>query len=72
LRRTDYSSDTEMRIVLDGRTATDHFPGDGRYAVNLASDLARNPAARQAYNRSLRYFYGKHAARRPAFCSACS
>ena len=23
--------------------------------------LARNPAARQAYDRSLRYFYGKHA-----------
>ncbi len=28
-------------IVLDARTATDHFPGIGRYAVNLASALKR-------------------------------
>ena len=25
--------------VLDARTATDHFPGIGRYAVNLAARL---------------------------------
>lgn len=28
-----------MTIVLDARTATDHFPGIGRYAVNLARAL---------------------------------
>ena len=28
-----------MTIVLDARTATDHFPGIGRYVVNLASAL---------------------------------
>jgi alpha-1,3-rhamnosyl/mannosyltransferase len=28
-----------MRIVLDARTATDHFPGIGRYVVNLARAL---------------------------------
>jgi glycosyltransferase involved in cell wall biosynthesis len=28
-------------IILDTRTATDHFPGIGRYAVNLASALQR-------------------------------
>jgi glycosyltransferase involved in cell wall biosynthesis len=28
-------------IVLDARTATDHFPGIGRYVVNLASALKR-------------------------------
>jgi alpha-1,3-rhamnosyl/mannosyltransferase len=28
-------------IVLDTRTATDHFPGIGRYVVNLASALQR-------------------------------
>lgn len=28
-------------IVLDARTATDHFPGIGRYVVNLASALPR-------------------------------
>jgi glycosyltransferase involved in cell wall biosynthesis len=27
------------RVVLDARTATDHFPGIGRYAVNLARAL---------------------------------
>ena len=29
-----------MSIVLDARTATDHFPGIGRYVVNLAQALA--------------------------------
>ena len=29
-------------IVLDARTATDHFPGIGRYVVNLASALQRS------------------------------
>ena len=29
-----------MSIVLDARTATDHFPGIGRYVVNLARALA--------------------------------
>ena len=29
-----------MAIVLDARTATDHFPGIGRYVVNLAQALA--------------------------------
>ncbi len=28
-------------LVLDARTATDHFPGIGRYVVNLASALKR-------------------------------
>jgi alpha-1,3-rhamnosyl/mannosyltransferase len=28
-----------MRVVLDARTATDHFPGIGRYVVNLAHGL---------------------------------
>jgi glycosyltransferase involved in cell wall biosynthesis len=28
-------------IILDARTATDHFPGIGRYVVNLASALQR-------------------------------
>jgi alpha-1,3-rhamnosyl/mannosyltransferase len=28
-------------LVLDARTATDHFPGIGRYVVNLAQALAR-------------------------------
>jgi len=28
-------------LVLDARTATDHFPGIGRYVVNLASSLAQ-------------------------------
>ena len=28
-----------MRIVLDARTATDHFPGIGRYVANLARAL---------------------------------
>jgi len=28
-----------MRIVLDARTATDHFPGIGRYVVNLAQAM---------------------------------
>ena len=28
-------------VVLDARTATDHFPGIGRYVVNLASALKR-------------------------------
>ncbi len=28
-----------MRIVLDARTATDHFPGIGRYVVNLSQAL---------------------------------
>ena len=30
-----------MTIVLDARTATDHFPGIGRYVVNLAQSLAQ-------------------------------
>ena len=30
-----------MPIVLDTRTATSHFPGIGRYVVNLACSLAR-------------------------------
>jgi len=29
-----------MRIVLDGRTIADHFPGIGRYTFNLAGALA--------------------------------
>jgi glycosyltransferase involved in cell wall biosynthesis len=29
------------RVVLDARTATDHFPGIGRYVVNLAAALKR-------------------------------
>ncbi len=29
------------RIVLDARTATDHFPGIGRYTVNLARALSQ-------------------------------
>jgi alpha-1,3-rhamnosyl/mannosyltransferase len=29
------------RLVLDARTAVDHFPGIGRYVVNLASALKR-------------------------------
>ena len=29
------------RLVLDARTATDHFPGIGRYVVNLAHALPR-------------------------------
>jgi glycosyltransferase involved in cell wall biosynthesis len=28
-----------MRLVLDARTATDHFPGIGRYVVNLAQAM---------------------------------
>ena len=30
-----------MTIILDARTATDHFPGIGRYVVNLASAFQR-------------------------------
>ena len=30
-----------MHVVLDARTATDHFPGIGRYVVNLAKTLTR-------------------------------
>jgi len=30
-----------MPIVLDARTATDHFPGIGRYVVNLVQALAK-------------------------------
>ena len=30
-----------MHVVLDARTATDHFPGIGRYVVNLAKALKR-------------------------------
>jgi glycosyltransferase involved in cell wall biosynthesis len=30
-----------MKIILDARTATDHFPGIGRYVVSLASALQR-------------------------------
>jgi glycosyltransferase involved in cell wall biosynthesis len=30
-----------VRIVLDGRTIADHFPGIGRYTFNLAGALAR-------------------------------
>jgi glycosyltransferase involved in cell wall biosynthesis len=30
-----------VRIVLDARTATDHFPGIGRYVVSLSAALAR-------------------------------
>lgn len=29
-----------MRVVVDARTATDHFPGIGRYVANLARALA--------------------------------
>jgi glycosyltransferase involved in cell wall biosynthesis len=36
-----------MTIVLDARTATDHFPGIGRYVVNLASALARTQVTDQ-------------------------
>jgi hypothetical protein len=28
-----------MRFVLDARAATDHFPGIGRYVVNLARTM---------------------------------
>ena len=34
-----------MRIVLDGRSIADHFPGIGRYAFNLAGALAALLAA---------------------------
>jgi alpha-1,3-rhamnosyl/mannosyltransferase len=34
-----------MSIILDARTATDHFPGIGRYVVNLAQALAQTPLA---------------------------
>jgi len=30
-----------MSVVLDARTATDHFPGIGRYVVSLSAALAR-------------------------------
>ena len=30
-----------MSIILDARTANDHFPGIGRYVVNLAQALTR-------------------------------
>ena len=30
-----------MRIVIDVRTANDHFPGIGRYIVSLASALSQ-------------------------------
>ncbi len=30
-----------MPIVIDARTATDHFPGIGRYVVNLSNELAQ-------------------------------
>jgi glycosyltransferase involved in cell wall biosynthesis len=36
-----------MPIILDARTATDHFPGIGRYVVNLARALAETPIAGQ-------------------------
>jgi glycosyltransferase involved in cell wall biosynthesis len=36
-----------MSIVLDVRTATDHFPGIGRYVVNLAHALAETRLAGQ-------------------------
>ena len=32
---------TSLHVALDARTATDHFPGIGRYVVNLAHALAR-------------------------------
>jgi alpha-1,3-rhamnosyl/mannosyltransferase len=32
---------TRLRIVLDGRTINDHFPGVGRYAHGLVNALAR-------------------------------
>lgn len=31
----------DVRIVLDGRTIADHFPGIGRYTFNLAQALAK-------------------------------
>jgi len=39
-----------IRYLLDARTATDHFPGIGRYAANLAQaltaiTLALNPSS---------------------------
>ncbi len=34
-----------MTIILDARTATDHFPGIGRYVVNLAQALTQTPLA---------------------------
>ena len=30
-----------MRIVIDARTISDHFPGIGRYTYNLVCSLAR-------------------------------
>jgi glycosyltransferase involved in cell wall biosynthesis len=36
-----------VTIILDGRTATDHFPGIGRYVVNLAQALAQTSIAGQ-------------------------
>ncbi len=36
-----------MKIILDARTATDHFPGIGRYVVNLARALAQTSIAGQ-------------------------
>jgi glycosyltransferase involved in cell wall biosynthesis len=30
-----------MRVVIDARAATDHFPGIGRYVVNLSRAMAR-------------------------------
>lgn len=32
-----------MKVVLDARTANEHFPGIGRYVVNLAEALAKMP-----------------------------
>ncbi len=36
-----------MTVVLDARTATDHFPGIGRYVVHLARALAQTSIAGQ-------------------------
>jgi len=43
-----FSPQAAARIVLDLRTATPHFPGIGRYAVNLADALAPQLAADEA------------------------
>lgn len=34
-----------LRVILDGRTIQDHFPGIGRYVYNLAAALAGRPDA---------------------------
>jgi hypothetical protein len=49
-----------MLSVLDAGTAWVHSPGIGPQGVGPANILPDNPAARLAYDRGLRYFYGKH------------